>query len=189
MLLRASVKKIQLLPPRVRETPCLLGDFDWSCLFLWCNFDVLVINTFPTKVFFLQSGNDRPMYMYAYGNTNIAGNLKLSIGYLKQPLTILAITHLQPLQGTLRSCLPLPAHSLFFELEQFCVICILTIRRNASLVSSLFLFELCAKIDPRPLDLTICKNWKKRIMYKIGFFIYEIKLYMPLWINIVLQGI
>ena len=85
MLLRASVKIIKLLPPRVRETPCLLGDFDWSCLFLWCNFDVLVINTFPTKVFFLQSGNDRPMYMYAYGNTNIVGNLKLSIGYLKQP--------------------------------------------------------------------------------------------------------
>ena len=25
------------------------------------------------------------MYMYAYGNTNIVGNLKLSIGYLKQP--------------------------------------------------------------------------------------------------------
>ena len=180
MLLRASVKIIQLLPPRVRETPCLLGDFDWSCLFLWCNFDVLVINTFPTKVFFLQSGNDRPMYMYAYGNTNIVGNLKLSIGYLKQPTDNIG-NHSPSTITKYASKLLATACSFFFcELENFRVICIFTIRRNASLVTSLFIFELCAKIDPRPLDLTICTNWKKRMMYKIGFFIYEIKLYMPL---------
>ena len=82
------------------------------------------------------------VYMYAYGNTNIVGNLKLSIGYLKQPTDNIGNHSPSTITRYASKLLATACSFSFCELEQFRVICIFTIRRNASLVSSLFISKI-----------------------------------------------